>query len=154
MYHHTSDTSGWIEVMAGCAGYHGNDYANLKSFYNLMTSGNRGKTRFRVAHFQRPYVWPARFVWQLLEDLHDLFRRQRPSKPIGCVITSDTNGIHAIVDGQQRLITLTLIHRAIVFWCRRHENGELPAFLSSLFSEENPGLLFKTQDWTSRYLIE
>lgn len=127
------------------------DYANLKSFYALMTEGNNGANRFRVAHFQRPYVWPERFVWQLLEDLWDLYKSQRPSKPIGCVITNDAAGTHEIVDGQQRLITLTLIHRAIVFWCRRHEAGSLPYFMGSLFDSNHPNPLFKTRDLASTH---
>lgn len=129
----------------------GTDHATLKSFYGFFTEGNDGANRFRVAHFQRPYVWPERFVWQLLEDIWELYRNKKPSKPIGCVITSDSGGVHDIVDGQQRLITLTLIHRAIVYWCRRHEAGDMPYFVANLFDATSPDLLFKTRDLSMRY---
>lgn len=59
-----------------------------------------------IPHYQRPYRWKAeKHVKQLIEDIERELFKKTPEYRIGSIILHNEN----IVDGQQRLVTLTLI---------------------------------------------
>ncbi|MCW9698163.1 DUF262 domain-containing protein [Avibacterium sp. 20-129] len=59
--------------------------------------------------YQRPYKWETRHVRQLLNDLLNHFKQNQRYR-IGTVVLHQQNdGENNIVDGQQRLTTLTLL---------------------------------------------
>jgi len=67
-----------------------------------------------IPDYQRPYKWQARHVNQLLEDV--LHHRSKSSYRLGTVVLHQDDSVapedasvHFIVDGQQRLLTLTLL---------------------------------------------
>ncbi|MDO9893548.1 DUF262 domain-containing protein [Glaesserella parasuis] len=64
-----------------------------------------------IPDYQRPYKWTQKHVKQLLEDLKFHFEKGEKEYRLGTVITHSDNSDTKvnIVDGQQRLITLTLI---------------------------------------------
>jgi len=65
------------------------------------------KFKLKIPDYQRIYSWEEKQVMRLLNDVH-----QYGSKPyhMGTIILhKKDNGEHHIVDGQQRLVTLTLI---------------------------------------------
>ena len=67
---------------------------------------------FVIPNYQRPYLWETQQAEQLLEDL-DYFASQDDPKPyfLGSivVIKEQQTGNHIVVDGQQRLTTLTIL---------------------------------------------
>ena len=73
----------------------------------------------RIPDYQRPYKWTIKHVQQLLDDLLTHFRNQQQVYRIGTVVihkyneeNKETKKIEEkldIVDGQQRLITLSLL---------------------------------------------
>jgi len=79
------------------------------------------KTKYSIDFYQREYKWKKEHVTALLDDLETKFLSQYeeghdPQKVqeyahyfLGPIIISRKNGINSIVDGQQRLTTLTLL---------------------------------------------
>ena len=72
----------------------------LKELYNTYV----------IPSYQRPYKWHKSHVLQLLDDLYEnIYFGKRTYRVGTLIIHQDENGNHNIVDGQQRLTTLSLI---------------------------------------------
>ncbi|MYF98973.1 DUF262 domain-containing protein, partial [Candidatus Poribacteria bacterium] len=77
--------------------------------------------KFAIDYYQREYRWRTKQVAELIEDLVEKFRNDyQPDDPrsavenyghyfLGSIIISDRDGHKFIIDGQQRLTTLTLL---------------------------------------------
>ena len=77
--------------------------------------------RFGIDYFQRPYRWEKKHVDELIDDLTQAFQDnydERDSREdvmnydlyfLGSIITSERDGRKSIIDGQQRLTTVTLL---------------------------------------------
>lgn len=67
---------------------------------------------FEIPLYQRPYSWTTEHVDELLDDLFDAMKRD-PETPyfIGSIvlIKDEDNSLSQVVDGQQRLTTLTML---------------------------------------------
>ena len=72
-----------------------------------LFSGKNG--RLSIPDYQRNYCWLPKNVYKLLDDIWNLREEYR----LGCVILQRKDGNLNIIDGQQRLITLTLILSAL-----------------------------------------
>ena len=99
------------------------------------------RTKFAIDFYQREYRWQTKQVAELLEDLFDQFRDSyKPGQErddvekyshyfLGSIIVSNKDGRKFIVDGQQRLTTLTLL---LIHIYRLLKDGEQRAQLSDL----------------------
>ena len=79
------------------------------------------KQKFTIDYFQREYLWEKKHIEQLLADLESNFlssyneSHERPevenygSYYLGPVVMSSKDGNKSIIDGQQRLTSLTLL---------------------------------------------
>lgn len=66
--------------------------------------------RFRVPAYQRSYAWEPEHVEALLSDIQDAIRGKESEYFLGSiVITGHSTGRHDVVDGQQRLTTVSLL---------------------------------------------
>ena len=77
--------------------------------------------KFAIDYYQREYRWATKQVAELIEDLAEKFRDDYQSGDprsavenyghyfLGSIIISDRDGHKFIIDGQQRLTTLTLL---------------------------------------------
>lgn len=73
-----------------------------------------GEKRFRIPLYQRSYAWGEREIDQLLEDLWMAFKSNRKNYYLGTLVVMQREGnILEVVDGQQRLTTLTLLFRQL-----------------------------------------
>ena len=100
-----------------------------------------GRTKFAIDFYQREYRWQTKQVAELLEDLFDQFRdsyKQGQERDdvekyghyfLGSIIVSNKDGRKFIVDGQQRLTTLTLL---LIHIYRLLKDDEQRAQLSDL----------------------
>lgn len=87
-------------------------------YHNIATIMNGINKQHVVPDYQRPYVWTEERVNQLLEDVWGSYERHDTQYFLGTIICFfDPKGgereIHEIVDGQQRLITVSLIIRQL-----------------------------------------
>lgn len=67
--------------------------------------------KLSIPNYQRPYKWRKEHVIQLLDDLYEniYLKKNNAVYRIGSIIIHQKDGINNIVDGQQRLVTLSLI---------------------------------------------
>ena len=89
--------------------------AKEKSVCELLSN------KYGIDFYQREYVWERRHIEELLDDLEDRFtagysKQREPAQVksyshyfLGTIITVKESGRAYIVDGQQRLTTLTLL---------------------------------------------
>ena len=68
--------------------------------------------KLRVPRYQRPYVWTADQMEDFWMDLNDESANFLGSI-ILCTQSSEKSGYHEIIDGQQRLLTITIICAAL-----------------------------------------
>ncbi|WP_454987776.1 DUF262 domain-containing protein [Capnocytophaga leadbetteri] len=71
----------------------------LKELYNTYV----------IPPYQRPYKWHKSHVIQLLDDLYENIYIGKRKYRVGTLIIHNEGNVHNIVDGQQRLTTLSLI---------------------------------------------
>lgn len=103
--------------------------------------------RFRVPLYQRSYTWGEQQIDQLLEDLYLAFKKntdgtikKEPHYYLGTlVVMQRAGGVLEVVDGQQRLTTLTLLfrHLGLISQCNlTFENRQsATSFLQAFFGE-------------------
>ena len=66
--------------------------------------------QLRIPGYQRPYKWSAKNANQLLDDIEEAFNGNKEIYRVGTLILHlDENGNYNIVDGQQRIITFSLL---------------------------------------------
>jgi uncharacterized protein with ParB-like and HNH nuclease domain len=77
--------------------------------------------KYGIDEFQREYRWDQRNIQELLEDFETRFQGSyRPDHPrtqvrqydsyfLGSIIVNERDGLRYIIDGQQRLTSLTLL---------------------------------------------
>ena len=72
-----------------------------KKVGELLKEGN-----LRIPSYQRPYKWNRKHIRNLFYDLRDAMEKKEYQ--VGSVIFHDNGGYLDIVDGQQRLISISL----------------------------------------------
>lgn len=79
-----------------------------------------GDFLYRVPNYQRPYAWEWEHAREMFEDVRDAARMVSPGHLaddyfLGCIVVvkSDDSASFELVDGQQRLTTLTMLFCAL-----------------------------------------
>ena len=70
--------------------------------------------RFVIPVYQRNYDWKKENCQQLLSDLIDVAKTQRPSHFFGSIVSKTEGDDYLIIDGQQRLTTVSLLLLALM----------------------------------------
>ncbi len=70
--------------------------------------------RFIIPVYQRNYDWKKENCHQLLNDLIDVVESDRPSHFFGSIVASTEGDDYVIIDGQQRLTTVSLLLLALM----------------------------------------
>ena len=97
--------------------------------------------RFSIDYYQREYKWQAKHLQELIEDLTQKFNESYASDDersaiqeyenyfLGSIILCEKNGNKYIIDGQQRLTTITLL---LIYIKNKLSNEKQKMKLSSL----------------------
>ena len=85
---------------------------------------------FIIPEYQRPYKWSVDSTLQLFNDLYSAYKNNLEEYRIGSIILHSENGKLNIVDGQQRLTTIS-----ILLYCFNED--EKSDFFPSLMTEKN-----------------
>ena len=104
------------------------------------------RAKFTIDYYQREYRWQTKQVAELIDDLAEKFSdSHRPGNKrdevanygryfLGSIIVSDKDGRKFIIDGQQRLTTLTLL---LIYIYRNLDDADHQGQLASLvFSQK------------------
>ena len=112
-------------------------------------------TKYGIDYYQREYRWQHTQVDQLWNDLERVFERSRGQHGgsrdvsryeryfLGSIIVSETADARFIVDGQQRLTTVTLI--LIILYCRLTDGQQRSALAQLIYSWQTGGESFNLQ---------
>jgi hypothetical protein len=107
-----------------------------------------GGAKFAIDYYQREYRWQTKHITELLEDLAEKFiESHEPGNErsavehyghyfLGSIIISDKDGHKFIIDGQQRLTSLTLL---LIQIYRQLDDGEQKAQLTDLIFSQRFG---------------
>jgi len=83
------------------------------------------KNRFIIPVYQRNYDWTKKQCKQLFDDLVDVIKNDRKSHFFGSIVSthesSDSRSRYLIIDGQQRITTISLIFAALVNLLKKGE---------------------------------
>jgi hypothetical protein len=118
---------------------HGSEYALSKVFSDDFA--------FEIPHYQRPYAWSTDEAGELLDDLATALGDddeepidEIPPYFLGCIVLLKPEGqVEAqVVDGQQRLTTLTILLAALR--ATVEAKGEADALTQFLYAKGNPML--------------
>ena len=103
--------------------------ASPRSVVDLITSS---ATRFVVPVFQRPYSWDEEHCAQLWDDVLAVGKDATSKHFTGSVVwvqdgTMSASGVTPLllIDGQQRLTTVTLLYIALARYARQHGDADL-----------------------------
>ncbi len=78
-----------------------------------------------IPDYQRPYKWTVKNVLRLFSDIEEARRAEKTKYRVGTLILHKENGVYNIVDGQQRLITFSLLLRCLSESIRKKEKSKL-----------------------------
>ena len=107
------------------------------------------KTKFSIDYYQREYKWQKKHLQELIEDLTGKYLESYQDTNertdienydnyfLGSIIICEKNGARYIIDGQQRLTTLTLL---LIFLKNKLMNDNQKVKLSSLIFSDVYGI--------------
>ncbi|MDM7985889.1 MAG: DUF262 domain-containing protein [Smithella sp.] len=107
-----------------------------------------GGAKYSIDYYQREYKWQTKHIAELLDDLADKFLQSYNPKHdrsavesyghyfLGSIIISDKKGRKFIIDGQQRLTSLTLL---LIYLQRRLNEPEQKGQLADLIFSQKYG---------------
>lgn len=91
---------------------------------NILRFIGGADKKFIIPVYQRPYSWKKENCVQLLKDLKDVYRCNYESHFFGSIVfVSQNNGVceeHTIIDGQQRITTVSLLLLALRNYVSAH----------------------------------
>jgi len=104
--------------------------AGQKTLQDIFLSDNY---RFEIPSYQRPYSWTAREARELFDDVIEAMRDGQDDYFLGSfVLVKQPNQKHAeVVDGQQRITTLTILMAALR---DLSEDDEVKAYLDKFIT--------------------
>ena len=94
-------------------------------FQKRITKGMDGKpitpVSLKIPVYQRPYKWKGKNAIQLLDDIVEARNENKEVYRVGTLILHSNKGMFDIVDGQQRIITFSLLLKSFLMLLERHE---------------------------------
>lgn len=106
---------------------------NEKSIYTLVTEGDK---KLNIPYYQRPYSWEQNQLEDFWTSITDSAKSNKDlffGSVITCSNEDDKDGTIDIVDGQQRIITFTLLFLALYSKYPVIENNFTRVFISNFF---------------------
>ena len=101
----------------------------LKNRISKTTSGDvLDNIKLTIPDYQRPYKWTAKNANQLFDDIEEAMKSNKETYRVGTLILHKNNGKYDIVDGQQRVITFSLLLDCL---------GQHPEFLQQSVSDNS-----------------
>ncbi len=82
---------------------------------------------YDIPWYQRPYAWEEEHVTDLFDDLYRAYKSMtREGYFLGSIVLTDEQGNTAksIIDGQQRLTTLTILFACIAYHVKKNETDD------------------------------
>jgi uncharacterized protein with ParB-like and HNH nuclease domain len=87
--------------------------AEQKNISNLLS----GRIKYIIPEYQRPYSWDKEQCLELIDDLKQSFKNEENGYFLGNIVVAgslDESSELEVIDGQQRLTTLTILMRVLL----------------------------------------
>ena len=87
--------------------------AEQKNIFNIFS----GRIKYIIPEYQRPYSWDREECLELIDDLKQSFKNEVNGYFLGNIVVAnslDSTYQLEVIDGQQRLTTLTLLMRVLL----------------------------------------
>lgn len=91
----------------------------------LFNISNNTREEYRVPIYQRNYDWGRAQIEQLIRDISDNAMAQNKAYYLGALVVNKKDNFFEVVDGQQRLTTLTLIFLYLCWKLKKPNIGKL-----------------------------
>lgn len=129
--------------------------ANETDILRLLDGSDK---KFIIPVFQRSYSWEEKHCKQLLKDLRDVYERNLASHFFGSIVFNTYNNgtcnEYMIIDGQQRITTVSLLLLAIRDYLHKNSlnlEGIIPdkitnAYLTDQYAQDGKKLKLKLVD--------
>lgn len=82
-----------------------------------LLDGTSKIAQFNIPSYQRPYAWTTEQTSALFDDLYDAFKNNGSSEYfLGTIVLAqnpEEKNVYDVIDGQQRLTTLTILYSAL-----------------------------------------
>ena len=83
--------------------------ALIKDELSIVTIKDLIELKLAIPEYQRPYSWSVSSTNTLFMDIYEAYKEGLSEYRLGSVILHKNNGIYNIVDGQQRITTLSIL---------------------------------------------
>jgi len=100
-------------------------FSNKKSISEILNI-----EKLNIPEYQRPYKWERHNIRNLFYDIREAIILEKEEYRIGTIIFHNNEGHANIVDGQQRIISISL------FLLLTNKENELPIGANSILSHE------------------
>ena len=81
------------------------EHENLK----IISLKEALKLNLSIPNYQRPYRWSTQSASLLFNDIYSAYKTNIPEYRIGSIVLHNNNNELEIVDGQQRITTLSIL---------------------------------------------
>ena len=93
--------------------------------FSLVAIGNQLKNfRFVVPRYQRSYAWKKENVEDLYKDIYSALNASQNEYFLGSIVVSEDENYFEVIDGQQRLATISILIAAIRDYYRNKNDVE------------------------------
>ncbi|MFU2020407.1 DUF262 domain-containing protein, partial [Avibacterium paragallinarum] len=106
------------------------EIAKIKKIKDIV----KGEMKLSIPDYQRPYKWTEKNITQLLNDLYSNFEKDKKVYRVGAIVIHKDTDKSNIVDGQQRLISLSLI----LYLLNKDSSSPLSGYSLPLLNEKLP----------------
>lgn len=127
--------------------------ADAKTVRDLISG-----VKYSIDYYQREYKWDKKHIIELLEDLESKFRIDYDKNHdrsnvegyghyyLGSIVITNKSGVNFIIDGQQRLTTLTLLFIYFRNLLNEQDRNDIVDFEALIFSKKYGRKSFNIED--------
>jgi uncharacterized protein with ParB-like and HNH nuclease domain len=94
----------------------------IQNFTKLVSS-----ERYEVPRFQRDYSWKEANWFELWQDVKSILQAENSERFMGYLVLMQKGKSNEIIDGQQRLITISLLMLAFIHNIQKNEKSDTDA---------------------------
>ena len=81
----------------------------IKNELSIFTIKDLFQLKLAIPEYQRPYSWSVESTNTLFMDIYEAYKEGLSEYRLGSVILHKNNEVYNIVDGQQRITTLSIL---------------------------------------------
>ena len=97
----------------------------------MKTFRDLSHIKLTIPDFQRSYVWKNENLQKILNDFEEFILSKKDEYYMGTILLFKNNDTYEIIDGQQRITTLTILYSVV------YDNSILNNFQLSFSSQES-----------------